>query len=347
MALTPSHYLFQEFEIIKQGSQGMILKATDDKNQDFAMKVLNLDENNNLNVDVEYKKQKKEADIMRILSGIKGIPEMLYFGKDKYLNRNVLVEELLGSDLTSFKNKQNKFSLKTSLKIFYILLNILKEVHAKNIIHRDIKPDNIMLSRDFQEVYIVDFGLGKNLSKKKEKKSNFKEKTFVGNLRYCGLNAHKFKNDTKQDDLISIGFLFYDLLFGNLPWSNCEGKSFLERNKIIEGMKKNLILLESKKFSKFYFNYFKHIIDAKNDKKVNYKYLLEMIILIAKENDIDLNDIEWDWNNEVELMSPILKGTIRKDMKDILNEERNSNFSKKLINLQRACSTEGFFIFVY
>jgi len=71
----------------------------------------------------------------------------------------------------------------------------LKYVHNKNIIHRDIKPDNFMMGRGKNSnlLYLIDFGLGKKYRSSKTKiHIRFEEhKNLTGTARYCSINAIK------------------------------------------------------------------------------------------------------------------------------------------------------------
>ena len=70
--------------------------------------------------------------------------------------------ELLGKSLEDiFQAQQKKFTLKTVAMIGIQMLDRLEFIHSKNIIHRDIKPDNFVLGLDNKShiIYILDFGL--------------------------------------------------------------------------------------------------------------------------------------------------------------------------------------------
>ena len=70
--------------------------------------------------------------------------------------------DLLGPSIENLKDFcENKFSLKTALNIGLQILNVLKEIHKCGYIHRDVKPDNLVvgLGKMSNKVFFVDFGM--------------------------------------------------------------------------------------------------------------------------------------------------------------------------------------------
>ena len=83
-----------------------------------------------------------EAYIMKHLSAF-GIPEVKHYGYNT--NYNILIMELLGQSLENLFQDQNKsFSIKTACMLGIQMIDRIEFVHSKKIIHRDIKPDNLL-----------------------------------------------------------------------------------------------------------------------------------------------------------------------------------------------------------
>ena len=134
-----------------------------------------------------------------------------------------IVIDLLGPSLMDlFTLCGSKFSLKTTLMITYQLLDRMQHMHLKNFIHRDLKPDNIMmgLGEDSQNLFLVDFGLTRSIiDSKTGKHIKFKGgKNLVGTCRYVSVNSHLGHELSRRDDLISVGYIMIEMLTGSLPW---------------------------------------------------------------------------------------------------------------------------------
>lgn len=76
----------------------------------------------------------------------------------------MLVLELLGPSLEDLFNYcKRKFSLKTVSMVADQMLSILEELHNRNILHRDVKPDNFLigLGQKADQIHVIDFGLSR------------------------------------------------------------------------------------------------------------------------------------------------------------------------------------------
>jgi serine/threonine protein kinase len=90
------------------------------------------------------------------------IPKLYgYYSEESY---NIMILELLGPSLEDLFNVcEKRFSLKTTLMLGVQMLELIKYVHNKDTLHRDIKPDNFLIGCRSQarRVYMIDFGLSR------------------------------------------------------------------------------------------------------------------------------------------------------------------------------------------
>ena len=196
-------YILSKYELLNKigsGSFGYIYKARNIRtNSMVAIKTENIKNGSKL--------LKNETIVYQYLSGLKGVPNVLWFGKDEY--NYYMVLDLLGISLTSLRESNSLFSLQTTIAISKKLLEILKEVHNKGIIHRDIKPDNFLLSENNKSIYLIDFGFCKRylLNDDKTHIPLRSGKGLIGSINYMSLNIHNGIEPSRRDDLESIGYM--------------------------------------------------------------------------------------------------------------------------------------------
>lgn len=200
------------------GSFGDIYKGLDTwRNKDVAIK---LEQTKTRHPQLSY-----ESKVYKLLHQssheVVGIPEVHYFGVEG--DFNVMVMDLLGPCVEDlFMYCLRKFSLKTVLMLADQFMYRIEYVHNKGMIHRDIKPENFtlgVLDRG-HHLYIIDFGLSKRYWDGRAKSHiPFKTgKPLTGTARYCSANTHRGYEQSRRDDLESIGFLLVYLMLGQLPW---------------------------------------------------------------------------------------------------------------------------------
>ena len=142
--------------------------------------------------------------------------------------------ELLGKTLESlFTQCKRKFSLKTVLLLVDQMVHALEQLHARNYIHRDIKPENFVMGAGIKQnrVFMIDFGLSKRF---RDPVSGLhipyrNHQSFTGTARYASINTHLGIEQSRRDDLESLGHLFVYFLKGILPWQNLKAQNKTEK----------------------------------------------------------------------------------------------------------------------
>ena len=127
-----------------------------------------------------------------------------------------VMEYIEGVDLgTASKMRELPHSEKTDIIIQ--LLKALSYAHKNNVIHRDIKPDNILIDDD-GNVKILDFGIAQFYEGQHSKSERTCTGTIMGTYNYMSPEQRKSsENVTAQSDLFSVGVVMYNLFTGKLP----------------------------------------------------------------------------------------------------------------------------------
>jgi len=185
----------------------------------------------------ETKLLKNEATFYQYLSNKQGIPEVKWYGKD---NQNYyMVLNLLGESLEAIKEQKGTFSLKTTLQIGINILDLLRTIHEAGLIHRDIKPDNFLLSLSDtnKKINIIDFGLCKSYLNNEKHIEMKQTSSLIGTPTYASINAHNFMELSRRDDLESLGYMLIYFYLGMLEWQKIDSTN----HELIKIMKTNVI----------------------------------------------------------------------------------------------------------
>lgn len=167
------------------------------------------------------------------------IPNVQFYGVEG--NRNVMVMDLLGPSLEElFCECGKKFSMKTLLMLVDQMIKRVEYVHSRRIIHRDIKPDNftVGVDKNAHRIFIIDFGLAKKFMTSSGEHVKYREgKGLTGTARYASINTHLGVEQSRRDDLESLGYVFIYFLKGVLPWQNLKAKNIKEKYEKIKEKK--------------------------------------------------------------------------------------------------------------
>ena len=179
-----------------------------------------------------------------ILSHLKafGLPDIKIYGCNS--DYNILIMELLGQSLENLFQSQNKsFSIKTACMLGIQMIDRIEYIHSRKIIHRDIKPDNFVMGRGLKShiVYVLDFGLSKKYwsSSHKCHIPFIDGKKLTGTARYASINALSGYEQSRRDDLESIGYIIMYFIRGSLPWQGLKINKKDDRYKKICEKKKS------------------------------------------------------------------------------------------------------------
>ena len=228
-----------------------------------------------------------EAYYLYLLQGF-GIPKFITYGHVK--NYNILIETLLDKSLYQlfFKNS-NKCSLADVCLIGIQILERLEWIHSKDIIYRDVKPENFLIGiNDPNVIYIVDFGLCKKFRSSKTGKHLLPKLTgrFNGTLKYASPNVIKGKESSRRDDLISLGYMLIYLYKRNLPWKyNFENINNVQYLKLLVAKETNAFGNLFKGIPKAFEEFIKYSRNLKFEQDPDYSYLRSLLSKLIFNNE--------------------------------------------------------------
>lgn len=219
----------------------------------------------------ETKLLKNEATIYQYLSNKQGIPEVKWYGKDNI--NYYMVLNLLGESLEAIKEQKGTFSLKTTLQIGINILDLLLTIHEAGLIHRDVKPDNFLLSLNDtnKNINIIDFGLCKSYLNNEKHIEMKQTSSLIGTPSYASINAHNFMELSRRDDLESLGYMLIYFYLGMLEWQKVDTSN----HTIIKEMKSNVIY--NTKIPPILIEYIKFVRTIEFEEKPYYHTIFEML----------------------------------------------------------------------
>ncbi len=206
----------------------------------------------------------------------------------------IVMEYIEGKTLKQLLQKRGSLTLSEVIDIMLQLTDGLAHAHDAYIIHRDIKPQNIMIQDDGL-VKITDFGIAMALNATQLTQTN----SVMGSVHYLPPEQANGKSSTIKSDIYSLGILMYELITGSVPFKGDNAveialkhlkekiPSIRRQNPTIPQSVENIVLKATAKNPKNRYDSVKDMNkdlkeclneDKKNEKKIVFEY---------PENDID------------------------------------------------------------
>lgn len=206
--------------IIGKGAFAKVYKGTSLSNPKLKVAIKAFKKNNLFEADI--KAIEAEVKVLSTLDhpNIVRYYESIADSKHLYIVTEYIEGETLAKRLTK---TQKPFSEEDAAFILHQLASAIYHCHSNNIVHRDIKPDNIMIDKDLN-ITLIDFGLSKVFSKKKLLRSK------AGSPLYMAPEISQEKYSNKVDTW-SFGILMYILLSARLPFSGRTPEEVIKQAK--------------------------------------------------------------------------------------------------------------------
>ena len=293
--------IFKKYRLIKKigkGSFGFVYSAENIKDKNMPKVAVKLEEKTRT-----FHLLEKESNFLLLLNGV-GIPKIISYGyNSEYF---ILIQELLGKNLIQIVKslKIDKFNIKDIAMIALQVIDRMEYIHSKNVIHRDIKPENFLIGlKNEAFIYLIDFGISRKYRSSKTGKHIQFSLTgrLFGTIKFLSYNATRGVEQTRRDDMISVGYMLIYLSGTKLPWADL---SIREKN----ANKNYEKILELKKLSKpeniceglpdELTEYIRYCYNLKFEQEPDYEYLRGLfknllIILQCK------NYLNFSWLNKI------------------------------------------------
>jgi serine/threonine protein kinase len=203
---------YQLYNVLGEGKFGVVREGVHKKTGcTVAIKMVKKEKMNNSDLEM----MRSELDIMKLCQHPNIVRLLDHFENDEYI---FLVMELLsGKNLNKYLVKNRfKFTEEKASNIVHQIASGLKYLHQYGVVHRDLKPDNIMLSDTSSNPIfkIMDFGFSKVLGPNERVADGF------GTLSFVAPEVLVRRPYNKQIDIWSLGVILYYILSGDLPFDD-------------------------------------------------------------------------------------------------------------------------------
>ena len=203
-------FINNRYEILSRvGAGGMsdVYKAKDHKlNRNVAIKVLKNEFSKDKNFVSKFRVEAQSAASL-IHPNIVNVYDV---GEDAGLYY-IVMELIEGITLKSYIDKKGKLSVKETISIAIQIANGIECAHNNQIVHRDIKPQNIMISRE-GKVKVTDFGIARAAS------ANTINGSAMGSVHYISPEQAGGQYVDEKSDIYSLGITMFEMLTGRVPF---------------------------------------------------------------------------------------------------------------------------------
>ena len=200
---------YQLQELIGEGGMAVVYKATDNRlNRSVAVKIMR----DEFAADEEFKRRFcSESQAVAMLShpNIMAVYDVSHNDQIEY----IVMELINGITLKQYLDKKGAIGWRETLHFAKQIAKALVHAHERGIIHRDIKPQNIMLLRD-GTIKVADFGIAALENEASEMTGQA-----IGSIHYIAPEQARGEYPNARGDVYSLGIVMYEMLTGKLPYT--------------------------------------------------------------------------------------------------------------------------------
>lgn len=246
-------------------------------------------------------------------------------------NIYLILEYCNQGDLSLYINSKN---VKYNLSYIYQIICALKYLYEKKIIHRDIKPQNILINNN--EIKICDFGFAKKY------KENDLINTFCGSPLYMAPEILKFNEYSEKADIWSLGVIIFEILFKHHPYPS------INKHDLIKNIKSNdsIKIPKNKNINSSLINLLEGILNKDDKSRLSWekifghKWFLSYNsneLFIQKNPSLDFESIFTDDEDDYEILTPkkrISYSVCHFNNTNIIDKNLSKSYRKRSSNKQ-------------
>jgi len=207
---------------VGKGSFGQVFCALSESNKTLTVKKISKEK-------TSLEKISKEVNALTLLSECPSVPKYYQLRQDEdyyYL----ILDYIVGKDLLHIIKEYGCFRENYAKDIFCKIAKTLKAIHKKNVVHQDLKLENIIYEHATQKIHIIDFGFSTIVEENDDlcrgDAGSYEyiapEKLFYGKtLAYSGFKS----------DVWSLGIVLHTLVLNRFPWEKEKLKAYIAENK--------------------------------------------------------------------------------------------------------------------
>ncbi len=202
---------YEIHELVGVGGMAIVYRAYDTiDDRVVAIKILKDEFSDNKDFIRRFKNESKAIAVLSHPNIVK-VYDVSFGNRIQY----IVMEYIEGITLKNYLNHQKNIKWKESIHFIIQILMALKHAHYKGIIHRDIKPQNIMLLQD-GTIKVTDFGIARF---SKNQTQTITDKA-IGSVHYIAPEQAKGDLTNERADIYSIGVMLYEMITGELPFES-------------------------------------------------------------------------------------------------------------------------------